>query len=599
MAISKKASDTGLTFSRFSTWFVKEGVLLFTQHQQWFEALRTDDLEKVTTTLCHGDKKLLLHGTFEYDIIESEFGPQGQKGHLVVTRPFNVAAVYRSTRVLRFLVEQGVDVTLVDEEHYNVVHCLIASAFYDPEQEVAMVEVYNFLRELLPCQVMSDLLLQENKLTLRPLEMAAQVGAFQMMRAVMATEGVYLARSYISGMYEHRWYDITEYETHTDMNRRSKSPILFIALLDKSRLAHCSTQDMFRWQVIQNWINSKTSCNMAYITVWCLWRILYVFVLYIQDSDNGVSVRHWKVSQPALNSSALNSSALNSWALNSSSSQCVPYMYFQTNMEAVLCMNAYLSLHSLCILLFDLYEVVKGNYRKMRWLTHDLESPKELVVHLVFYRAMQFLMALLVVAGGATLWAKLAEGYILADLAHILLCVSTVWSLLFFVQLLPSIGHFVIVVQRMLQDMFNFTLIFIFFFVPFTHAFYRYLTFDCAASTLDVYYETFTIMLNMADTRAYMLQTSDPLVFMLLHMLYVFIVAILLVNFLVALMSNSVAEVANNRQAIITIQRISVVLQLEDKLGPIALFRRFYQYKQRQHFLCANDKIYLVESVRR
>ena len=61
-----------------------------------------------------------------------------------------------------------------------------------------------------------------------------------------------------------------------------------------------------------------------------------------------------------------------------------------------------------------------------------------------------------------------------------------------------------------------------------------------------------------------------------LHVMYVFVVAILLINFLIALMSNSVAEVAEHKDIVMMIQRLAVACTLEMRLGWLLgwLYRR-------------------------
>ena len=75
----------------------------------------------------------------------------------------------------------------------------------------------------------------------------------------------------------------------------------------------------------------------------------------------------------------------------------------------------------------------------------------------------------------------------------------------------------------------------------------------------------------------------------MLHIIYVFMVAILLVNFLIALMSTSVGEVVDAGDVIMLVQRLSVVMLVEWRLiYPLA---PLYLFLRKIFFKCYNGKI--------
>ena len=90
----------------------------------------------------------------------------------------------------------------------------------------------------------------------------------------------------------------------------------------------------------------------------------------------------------------------------------------------------------------------------------------------------------------------------MSSFVQIAACVVSVWSMLYFVQLLPSIGHFVIVVQHMLRDLLNF--IFIMMLTPFVQVLFvlinRHSRNGCVSdfsNYLTSFYTTFKLMRNM------------------------------------------------------------------------------------------------------
>ena len=68
-------------------------------------------------------------------------------------------------------------------------------------------------------------------------------------------------------------------------------------------------------------------------------------------------------------------------------------------------------------------------------------------------------------------------------------------------------------------------------------------------------------------------------------------VPILLVNFLIALMSNSVSDVAENRYLIMTLQRLSAALLVESRLEKI--IPSIYQFQQRGRYVVQDGKVYV------
>ncbi|CAD5125478.1 DgyrCDS13692 [Dimorphilus gyrociliatus] len=74
-----------------------------------------------------------------------------------------------------------------------------------------------------------------------------------------------------------------------------------------------------------------------------------------------------------------------------------------------------------------------------------------------------------------------------------------------------------------------------------------------------------SIMLNMLELTDLKIDNLTDVA--ILHVAYVIIVPILLVNFLIALMSNSVSEVAENRYLIMALQRLNAALQVESRFG--------------------------------
>ena len=136
-----------------------------------------------------------------------------------------------------------------------------------------------------------------------------------------------------------------------------------------------------------------------------------------------------------------------------------------------------------------------------------------------------------------------------------LMCVTlSPWSMLYFVQLVPSIGHFVVAIQRMVGQMFNFAGVYAIFFAS-VSAFFVTVNTSERLSCSDEFstipqalYSTFAIMLSLLHPGE--LRLRHPGWMYMQHIVYMFIVAILLINFLIAIMSSALSEVALQRPII-------------------------------------------------
>ena len=144
----------------------------------------------------------------------------------------------------------------------------------------------------------------------------------------------------------------------------------------------------------------------------------------------------------------------------------------------------------------------------------------------------------------------------------------------------------------MLQVFTCFTLIFVIFFCAFALPFRRILlcnssecskNFDTLGETIK---SSFLVMINLMDFRQH--ENVDKTSLYALHILFVFFISILLVNFLIALMTQSISDIFANRSAIIQSQRlflmVSVQLRLAWSMRPLykILHRRVFVYQNRR-----------------
>ena len=255
----------------------------------WFTAIINNDIEYVAARLessSEMERQHLLNGTFDYNEDTGDKLKEIQGHGLKICRPICLAAAFGANQVFKEFVRFGANVAVVDNNGYNVLHCIIAFSVFEPHKETENVVTYKMLVNELNSGIIKDLLYQENDEKLRPVEMAAQCGTFTLLGCIFETEGVYVSKVEKRGIYNYRWIDITEYETYSEGNRRSKSPVLFLTLLHQRDLKRQSTENIFKKPLVVKWMNGKFHCSKPGVFAWALLRLVFVVVYYLQDSIN-------------------------------------------------------------------------------------------------------------------------------------------------------------------------------------------------------------------------------------------------------------------------------------------------------------------------
>jgi hypothetical protein len=147
----------------------------------------------------------------------------------------------------------------------------------------------------------------------------------------------------------------------------------------------------------------------------------------------------------------------------------------------------------------------------------------------------------------------------------------------------------------MLSNMLVFLLVFLLMMSPYLQAFGLYLASHSQEQCVEGFegvghaiYTLFSIMLNVTDFMD--IKFQNPLALWLLHVSFVFGVAVLMLNFLIAVMSDSVAAVSKNRHAIVTIQRLAVFYLVERRFGRI--FARYYDWVKARYYVYDKGRMY-------
>ena len=228
-----------------------------------------------------------------------------------------------------------------------------------------------------------------------------------------------------------------------------------------------------------------------------------------------------------------------------------------------------------------------------------------MLVRFLWYRVTQFLTVSFI-AAGVGIMTYLEQVTLVNQLCALVTSAFLMWGIFYFIQLLPHIGHYVIIIQSMIGDILHFQLLFWLMFLPFPFTFYLVVHsgLDCSNTKefgdfVRMGHDSFLILLNLFDITHYMNTVDSPWLLAALHILFVLICAIMMLNFLIALLSNSVSKIARHSHVIKPLQCLSIIFSVESRCA--TFLRNYYMKKLKscRYFVIKKDKIYLqtIESI--
>lgn len=553
------------------------------KYQTWFSAIVQDNVDYVSEILGQAsmeEKHVLL--TLPFNYFEKDKTNLYKLPTKNICYPFHLAVAMSSRKVASlFLSKYHVDVTKTDATKSNVLHCCVLAGFLFPKMEDSICKSVAWLLDQVDLETLSTLMKQENKDGFRPLEFAAQQGCLKLMKIFMESK-FYVLQEQLIGLDLHRLHDVTEYETG---GRHAKSPLSMLATLDKQKLKDPATYDIIMSPLITGWIEAKIKSNGIVLLIWFMLRVLVISAYIAVDAD--VSVL-----QDALGNKSAVVICPSLAGISLTNIQAYALIYFTLAFVGV-------------TILFDIIELIRAMVLRLHLRYFNVSGSKKPISNTIFFAVAN--TSLIVMVGFCIfqnlfvqLNIELSKDMIFGiEIVRGFVPILAVWSLGFFLQLLPTIGSGIISVQGMLEDMLNFMFLFLLMLLPFVQVFQSYILYNsdrCVkefSSVGETFYTLFRIMLNSYDVTT--LKVADVTVVYVFHVLYVFMVAVLLLNFLIAIMSSSASTINQNKVVVVTVNQLAVVMRLEDRV--FWLTRPFYKLCRRFGFICYHGLTCIVSSV--
>ncbi len=218
------------------------------------------------------------------------------------------------------------------------------------------------------------------------------------------------------------------------------------------------------------WLDANFGSNKFDILIWAVIRINITLIFYLIDFHVILVTygRDFNVSYLSINRSRTD-------VLCSQSS-----LTLTPNIHLI--MMIFLSITSLLIIIYDIWDLSKRCFiwnQEMKYLDKTPRGSKCFILHLIFYCITHFVAHVSLFAMLISIWMVIFYGsHFLGSYIYFLVCIASVgnvWGLFYFIQILPSIGYFVISIQRMIKDLIQLIFIFCLFHLSFVYAFIKIL----------------------------------------------------------------------------------------------------------------------------
>lgn len=397
--------------------------LPFELYDFWLISIRKNDHQTVQKTLGvldEASKKKHLNGKFVFS--ENDSTPRKDKGPVNFTRAWSIAVSCGSTDVIKIFVNHGVDIFTLDKNENNILHVLTYTALNAPDFEEKIRDTYALLQTLLPSDAILHMLRTTNDQKMRPTELAAHFNALGLFLDMFETPGLHMVEECRNGINLTQWFDITEYESRDEGNRRAFCPIWYILLLDKASLGRQGTKELFKHDIMMKWVDADYKASVLFIFAWFFLRFGFSFMIFLFDGNALLVEEGYRL--------ASSNGSLNETCLYQTSK------IYQMNEGSFWVVAVLILMYCTAGILIDCYE-----YSQFLVGTHYTDTPKgskDTLMHFHFYRVIQFCLnvdalAMVVVKTGR-IYADWDIPFVVDNLLYTGLGLFNFWSYMFFAQ---------------------------------------------------------------------------------------------------------------------------------------------------------------------
>ena len=502
--------------------------------------------------------------------------------HLQPHLPLALAALSGDYGLIKLLLRHGADLNACDVNGNNIIHSLVIMCDNDSATCATAVQLLRCIqRDVASSADAKQLGLARNRRGETPLDLAASTGALDMIEALMTWNSVHRFVVGERGPHQHVLYDVSDYESGKSMHL-----LQYLSFASEDYLEKLSTSSLFKTDFSRTWkkaINEKHSAQTwVWLTVWTLFVLAYGAHMNYYFSARQHSAAH-----------RAGAYCLAAWA--------VIEIYIQ-------------------------FTTLVRDRHVFKLMIDVIRTRGFAIAFTPIYRAFHLLFSLTVVATEA-LQLRGDDGDDDRRLFSVLAVFGLVFgtcSMLIFIQLNKVTGHLLVIMERMFVQAAAFMTVggAIFAIFPMTlHIVHGEATHgeveDASSSrasneltfstTYTSFYETLLLVLGIAvPSPLYFESATTPIFACVIYLIMIFIVSIILINLLIAVMTERVSELNRHTTIIQTIQLISMSLLMErastrSLVRYVSPFRARTRRVHNKYFVESHDRrktyLYVIEPV--
>ncbi|XP_060585182.1 transient receptor potential cation channel subfamily V member 3-like [Ruditapes philippinarum] len=495
------------------------------------------------------------------------FGQISNASPMMAGTPLGVAALKCNEDIFKFTFSNfatGLDVT--NDKGDSILHSLIKHACVRPEK---LDDIQRMFSYVLQCKFDDNnvkrkhkkqarkLLMLKNKENLNVMQLAAREQQFGIFEIIMKNE-IYYSRGSSDGLYNDEVYDVTEIETLSFVGMGPEDledlkPDHHESIMEY--IVHQETNAAFLFVdfiPVQGVIRQKWKYYKIWFRGWFLLHLFYMSLLSV------ASLNRSKLSGPV------------------SISKNAEFAYNVTRHVFVTFVSVFGLLLGLVYLAMEIARQLNSRFQYRtskffipRFFRHFNTPYSNMIFRIHFgifslLLIIDFVLASTEASGSFTGY----ENYCL------IFAVIIGWYLvMFFLQTYTAFSIFTVLIQKAILDMSKFALVITFFLVAFSVAMYMIMQGANTEEDDFNYFSTtmlkmLTIMLGIGEL-GILFEARHPYLAIFVFVLFVLLTTILLLNALIAIMSNSCTDLMNNYGGLVAtklhcrLQKLSLILFLE------------------------------------
>lgn len=568
-----------------------------TDIREWIKAVESDDLNSVRRILDEtsvGGRSFLLHGQLPEwcpaDCGHKTCNCYGRPSitKVIARRSMSVAVTSLAGNVFEFFVQKEVPLTGLDYGG-NALHLLMCCAHTASRRKEEYLLFYKRMAKTQEATRWRELLREVGREGLNALELSAKLGLYDFFETIMNTEGLYLVREESRALCTYRWYDVTEYEDPRG-SRRSQSPLHKFILTDRNDLTRRATTDFFSSPLIKTWFLCKFRGSWPIIRFWLLGFFMRMVLLYFVEHSCLTHATFFPVLYKQYVESKENTSAYHFGCFDVPS---IGHHGFIVTAVVSCLVQLPISFYTLRVR----YRLFRESRRPTQQHSPCL-NPLNFSFNQILFEFATLAKLTMIILGR---YAAIKIPIELVHLLDLLSNVNYIIYILYFLQL-TRFGHSIVTLQHMVKDLVDMIVIIFVFLAGFAATFYNHLTSygnNPSGGGPDFqnlfisFYGAIKATFHTAQFGSGIQQ--NQFTFIVLHTTFILLVALLLLNLVIAVFSESVSHISKYKQFILMFQQH--MLTQDADLVMLSFIRGLRRKYVKRFFAHNIDKIYLIVTI--